>query len=93
MPAKSVAEVAAELRSELADLQRQLAVLQSHIERSKALDLLERLTTLDERVGELKRARDESDRRLWNVLMIGLGAGLSLLGGVVVQLVVFGLRK
>ena len=42
---------------------------------------------------EIKKAKDQTDSRIWNVLMIAVGAVLSLLGGVVVQLIAFTIKK
>ena len=93
MPAKSPAELITELRRERAEVRQEVAVLRAEVDNSEALQLLARVTALDERVAERKRVREESDRRVWNLIMIGLGAVLSILGGIIVQLVMLVVRK
>jgi hypothetical protein len=48
---------------------------------------IKRVTALEEKTNELKRQRDESDKRQWQFVYIFAGACASLLVTVIVQLV------
>ncbi len=88
MTAKQATEAAlADLKSDDAALRQDIAVLRAQLDQSKALELLQRLATLEAEVRELKRVREETDKRHWQFVYIFAGAMASLLVTVVVQLV------
>jgi hypothetical protein len=60
---------------------------------AEADSLREQVAVLKAEMVEMKRAKEQTDNRVWNVLMIAVGAVLSLLGGVVVQLIAFAIKK
>ncbi len=99
-----------ELRSRVAQLERlieqydllkalnRITALEQHVgqlsaKASEADALREQVAVLKAEMSDLKKAREQSDNRLWNVLMIAIGAVLSLVGGMVVQLVAFAIKK
>lgn len=94
MTAKQATESAlAELKAEDATLRQEVAVLRAQIDQSKALELIQRLTTLEAEVRELRRVREEAEKRHWQFVYIFAGAMVSLLVTVIVQLVLAQVRK
>ena len=75
-----------ELSKRLAGVERRLGVFGS------VGDEVRRVAVLENRVAELKRVREESERWSRQLVALAVGAVLALLGGVV-QLVAVGLRK
>ncbi len=62
----------------------------------KDMDLLrfrDRVVALETTVAELKRHKEESEKRNWQFIFIAVGAGCALAGGIVVQLVSSFLKK
>jgi cell shape-determining protein MreC len=83
---------------ELLALRERVKVLEESVSKlaktaDESIQLREQVAVLKDQMAEVKKAKDQTDNRLWNVLMIAVGAVLSLLGGVVVQLVAFAIKK
>jgi hypothetical protein len=75
------------LRDRLSSLEGRVAALE------KFEAELRRIGALEERVNELRRAKEESEKRHWQFVYIFAGAVATLLITVVVQLVLAMLRK
>jgi hypothetical protein len=81
------------LQQELSRLKDQLAALRAEFDSSRAAEVLERIKAVEVKVDDLRRDSEEAKKRSWQLVYLGVGAVLALLGGVDVQLVAFGLRK
>ena len=93
MPSPSAIELARTTRNDLAILEREFNL---HIETFKSYELAELRTSvavLSERVVRLEKAKDEADKRQWQFVYITLGVIGSLLSGLVVQLLLWALKK
>jgi hypothetical protein len=82
-----------ELQTQVGDLKTQLGITKLLIDRVNLLAQIERLAKIETELKELNRRKEEGERRNWQLIGIGFGAVLSLLGGIIVQLVVLGVRK
>lgn len=80
-----------DLSKSVVALQQQVEGLKKHSE--ETVTLREQVAVLRDQMAEMKKAKEQTDNRVWNVLMIAVGAVLSLLGGVVVQLIAFAIKK
>ena len=93
MPSPSAIELARTTRSDLALLEREFIL---HVESFKSYDLAELRTMaaiLSERVARLEKSKEEADKRQWQFVYITLGVIGSLLSGLVVQLLLWALKK
>jgi uncharacterized protein YlxP (DUF503 family) len=85
-------------KDEFDKFSRQAAVTDDRVAKlevraAEADSLREQVAVLKAETVELKKSKEQTDTRVWNVLMIAVGAVLSLLGGVVVQLIAFSIKK
>lgn len=93
MPSPSAIELARTTRSDLALLEQEFNL---HIETFKSYELAELRTMvaiLSERVVRLEKAKEDVDKRQWQFVYITLGVIGSLLSGLVVQLLLWALKK
>ncbi len=88
-----VAESIFVLQKEAAVFNERLGNHEAELKRYDVVAMRERLAVLESHVAELKRQREETDRYSRTLLGIGLGAVLSLVGGIVVQLTIRSLGK
>jgi tetrahydromethanopterin S-methyltransferase subunit G len=80
-------------RADFVQVRERLAVVEQRLaEFDAARAQFERLAVIEDRLGELAKWKDEREKRNWQLLALGVGAVLSLLGGIVVHLVLFALR-
>jgi len=91
--ASSVAESVAVLKADHAVLQERIGTIQRQIEVQDYVAVVQRLSVLEAHLADLKRAKDESDKRQWQFVYIFAGAMASLLVTVVVQLVLAMVKK
>ena len=82
-----------DLRLELESLKGRLASAEQQLEKSSLLELRDRIVTLEPTVAELKRHKEEAEKRSWQFIYIFSGAACAIIGGVVVQLVLHLLKK
>ena len=79
------------------DIEKTAAVLRAeHDSTSRKVDHVdsrERTAVLETRVEELERCKQEADKRQWQLAYITLGVIGSLLSGLVVQLLLWALKK
>jgi hypothetical protein len=88
-----VAESVAILKADHAVLQERIGTIQRQIEVQDYVAVVQRLSVLEAHLADLKRAKDESDKRQWQFVYIFAGAMASLLVTVVVQLVLAMVKK
>jgi len=93
MARQSAVDLAREIQKQLGELETDFVVIKSEVERANLNQLRDRVISLEEKVTELKRVREETDRRHWQFIYIFAGAMASLLCTIVVQLVLFVLKK
>lgn len=86
-------QLATKVEVQFAELRRDVSNLVEELDRADLVKVLERLAVLDDRVAELKRVREESDKRHWQFVYLFAGAMASLLVTVVVQLVLAAVKK
>ena len=89
----SVNQLATKVEVQFAELRRDVSHVVEELDRADLVKVLERLAVLDDRVAELKRMREESEKRHWQFVYIFAGAMASLLVTVVVQLVLAAVKK
>lgn len=89
----TVDRLAGKVEVQFAELRRDVSNLGGELERADLVKVLERLAVLEDRVAELKRVREETERRHWQFVYIFAGAMASLLVTVVVQLVLAQVKK
>jgi len=93
MASPSPTELARSLQKELLVLRTEFSTLKDMIDEVELQRLRERLAVIEDRVGELKKQKDEADKRHWQFVYIFAGAMASLLVTVIVQLVMVLLKK
>lgn len=87
MPSPTPTELAREALIKVGLLEKDVVRLQ---EESKQLDLLrlrERIAVLEDRVTELKKSKEEADRRYWQFVVLFVGGILTLAINLVVSFV------
>lgn len=93
MAAKSPTEYAREIATDLAVLRAEYDTTSREYEKADLAKLRERTAILETRVAELDRCKQEADKRQWQFVYITLGVIGSLLSGLVVQLLLWALKK
>lgn len=93
MAEKSPTALAREAKEELVVLRGELSALQGEVEQAQLIQLRERLAVVESQVHELRRVREESEKRHWQFVYIFAGAMASLLVTVIVQLVLAQVKK
>ncbi|HYH64033.1 MAG TPA: hypothetical protein VD866_04975 [Urbifossiella sp.] len=85
-----------ELNDLITDVREQVSVLSSRVgqmkddfDRADLADIRQRLALIEERVAELKKSREDGDRWFKQLLLIVIGAALTLLANVLVNVVLF----
>ena len=86
MAGKTNSDLIREMQTDLTLALERLRTMKQEVESIR--DIRERLAEAESQLAESKRAGEESDRYSRTFLGIGLGAVLSLVGGIVVQLVI-----
>ena len=90
----SQAELIAREALSLAEANKlEMDLLSSTIKDLDLLRLRDRVVAIETTVAELKRHKEESEKRNWQYIFIAVGAGCALAGGIVVQLVSTFLKK
>ena len=92
-PKASPTEMARTAHSRLDLLEKDIGSLQTEVEKYDPTSVRERLAVLEDRVHELKRIKDESEKRHWQFVYIFAGAMASLLVTVIVQLILAWVKK
>jgi hypothetical protein len=87
--AETAIQVARATKHELDLLKKDIDSLATDIDRAKLAELRERIAILEERVTELKKLREEAEKRYWQFVVLFIG-GLITLG---INLVVSFVRK
>ena len=77
--------------AEVTDTAKRLAVLQDRTDQLATAAV--KIATFEVRVAELERCKQEADKRQWQFVYITLGVVGSLLSGLVVQLLLWALKK
>ena len=93
MPSKTSSEMIREMQQEIAYLKSTVISLEKELEKANLNDVRQQLAVLEDRVNELKRVKDESEKRQWQFVYIILGAIATLLVTVIVQLVIAWVKK
>jgi uncharacterized protein YceH (UPF0502 family) len=91
MPSPTETARGAQQHSELLRLEFEL--FKEYIDQLELKGLRERLAILEDRVAELKRLKEESEKRHWQFVYIFAGGVASMLVAVIVQLVIAWVRK
>lgn len=96
MASKTLTDQVRELSSTVAHLEERSNNLRGEVSRSDALlirqgedlrDLQVRLKVIESRFDDLKRAREETERRRWQIWVVGIAAVLSLVANLVLTFV------
>ncbi len=93
MASPSPAEIAKQTTKDLAVLQATFDYHKTQYDNLQLTVLRETVAVLSERVARLEKAKDEADKRQWQFVYITLGVIGSLLSGLVVQLLLWALKK
>ena len=93
MAAKSPTEYAREIASDLSVLRAEYDSTSREFEKADVVKLRERMAVLETQVAELERCKQEADKRQWQFVYITLGVIGSLLSGLVVQLLLWAIKK
>ena len=78
-----------EVQIQLAELKQRVGTFRDEIDRVNLIELIRKVAVLEQRLNELKRLKDETDRRYWQFVVLFIG-GLITLG---INLVVSFIRK
>ena len=90
---ESPTKIAREAKEATNLLGKDLALLEKELENAELPRLRDRIVALETTVADLKRYKEESEKRNWQFIFIAVGAGCALVGGIVVQLVSLFLKK
>lgn len=100
MPGESQAKLIRDLQVGVGTLDERISALRNEFGqfglpelREKVSQIGERLAVIEDRVTELKRLKEEGERRHWQFLYIAAGAISMLLFNVIVQLLLALVRK
>jgi hypothetical protein len=93
MAGKTQGELIGELQTQVGDLKTQLAVTKELLDRVDMLALLDRITRLETEVKELNRRKEEAERGNRQLLYIVIGAALTILAQLLVNLALIPLKK
>ncbi len=78
-----------EVREQVAVLGSRVGLLKDDIDRADLTNIRQRLAVIEDRVGKLEKAREDGDRWFKQLLLIVIGAVLTLLANVLVNAVFF----
>lgn len=93
MERESPTRIAREAQSAVDLLQKDVEFLEKELTKAEIPNLKDRIIVLETTVAELKRHKEESEKRNWQFIFITVGAGCAIAGGIVVQLVASFLSK
>ena len=91
MPSPS--DMAREAQSNIDALRIEFDLLKDAISKLELEKLRERVAIIEEKVADLRKVKEESEKRHWQFVYIFVGAILTILCTVIVQLVLFQLKK
>jgi hypothetical protein len=79
---------------DLLGLRERVARIEERLLRvEKTQEDIKEVPVLADRINKLEKHKEETEKRGWQFVFIGAGAGLALIGGIVVQLVAFIIKK
>jgi molecular chaperone DnaK (HSP70) len=78
-----------EVREQVAVLDTRVGLMKDEIDRADFAGIRQRLAVIEHRVAELTKAREDGDRWFKQLLLIVIGAALTLLANVLVNVVLF----
>ena len=87
MPSPTPTEIARDALIKVGLLEKDVLRLQEEAERLNLPQLRERLAVLEDRVTELKKSKQETDRRYWQFVVLFVGGILTLAINLVVSFV------
>ena len=87
MPSPTPTELARDALTKVGLLEKDVVRLQEEAERLDPLQLRERLAVLEDRVTELRKSKEEADRRYWQFVVLFVGGILTLAINLVVSFV------
>ena len=93
MARQTTAELAQQLQEQLITLQAEFDVSKKELQYYELQQLRERLVVLEFQVAELKRSKEESEKRHWQFVYIFSGGMVTLFVSLLVQLIVSMIRK
>lgn len=82
-------DLISEVREQVAVLDTRVGQLKDDLERAKLDEIRELLAVLEHRVAELTKTRDDADRWFKQLLLIVIGAAITLFANVLVNVVLF----
>lgn len=80
-------EMAHEAQKQIATLRAEFDIRQTVLEKLNLSELRERIAVLEDRVTELKKSKEEADRRYWQFVVLFVGGILTLAINLVVSFV------
>ena len=87
MPSPTPTELARDAHTQVGLLEKDVVRLREEAERLDPLQLRERLAVLEDRVAELRKSKEEADRRYWQFVVLFIGGLLTLAINLVVSFV------
>ena len=88
-----VSETVDQIKTNMTELRKDVQRHDKEFDQLAPSQMRERIAVLEAHLADLKRAKDESDKRQWQFVYIFAGAMASLLVTVVVQLVLAMVKK
>lgn len=67
-----------EILIQLAELKERLNAFRDEVNRANLFDMLRKVAIIEERLAELKRLKEETDRRYWQFHMLFIGGIITL---------------
>ncbi len=67
-----------EILIQLAELKERLSAFRDEVNRANLFDLLRKVAVIEERLAELKRLKEETDRKYWQFYMLFIGGIITL---------------
>ncbi len=80
-------EMAHEAHKQIAEMRAEVDARISGLDKLNLLELRERLAVLEDRVAELRKSKEEADRRRWQFVVLFVGGLLTLAINLVVSFV------
>lgn len=81
------------MKTQLAENRKDLEALTKAVDQLGLLQLRDRVTAVETVSTDLKKGKEESEKRHWQFVYIAAGAGFALLSSFLVQLVFYFLKK
>ena len=67
-----------ELQTQMAEIQERVNNFRDEIHRANLFELLRKVAVLEDRIAELKRLKEETDRRHWQFVLLFVGGIITL---------------